>query len=61
MTKLRRLVREYMEDMLNEVPQATMTDLAEAAAIGVCRDQWLDDETHWVWELAQQVKEQKNA
>jgi len=31
------------------------TSLAEAAAHAVDHDEWLDDEQHWVWELAIQV------
>ena len=31
------------------------TSLAEAAAHAVDHDEWLDDEQHWVWELAIRV------
>ena len=35
----------------------TCTELAEEAAIYFDHDKWLDDETHWIWELAFEVVE----
>lgn len=40
-----------------ELPE-TATHLAEAAAIEIGHDYWLDDETHWIWEMALQKYEE---
>lgn len=40
----------YMQLHFNE--HRTATQLAEATAIALGHDEWLDDETHWIWDLA---------
>ena len=45
-------VRRAMFNHLACDPDATATSLAEAAAITLGHDEWLDDETHWIWDLA---------
>ena len=32
--------------------RVTATELAEMAASALDHPEWLDDETHWVWEIA---------
>jgi predicted nucleic acid-binding Zn-ribbon protein len=46
-------VRRWMED--HEDGAETATHLAERAAYAFDRDRWLDDETHWVWDIAAEV------
>jgi hypothetical protein len=38
-------------------PDATATTLAESAANTLGHDEWLDDETHWIWDLALEIGE----
>lgn len=37
-----------------------MTNLAEHCAIHLNHDEWLDDETHWIWDVAYQVEKENN-
>jgi len=43
---------KIMDEYLADNPALQATQLAEYAAWGVDHDEWLDDEIHWVWELA---------
>lgn len=43
-------VKEYMVRESDYVDSATQ--LAENVAHEFGQDEWLDDETHWVWEMA---------
>lgn len=52
-------VRRFMRALLNDPASeawdegaVNYTALAEAAAIRFHHDDWLDDETHWVWQTA---------
>ena len=46
-------LRDYTNaDFWNEFGDVRCTQLAEAAAITFDHPEWLDDETHWVWDLA---------
>jgi hypothetical protein len=44
--------RRAMFNHLACAPDATATSLAEAAAITLGHDEWLDDPDHWIWVLA---------
>lgn len=46
----RQQVFQWMNTHYDEYP--TATELAEAAASMFNREDWLDDETHWVWDYA---------
>ena len=35
-----------------DYPQMDATQLATLTALELGHDEWLDDETHWIWELA---------
>jgi hypothetical protein len=57
-TWMRKMVSDYVDPKTDEV---NMTDLAEAAADEFNAKElggWLDDEGHWVWDLAQQVSDE---
>jgi hypothetical protein len=47
---MRLLVRDDKQSYVGN-----MTKLAEDAAHEMCHDDWLDDETHEIWELAELV------
>ena len=50
----KKLAARIMDHIcLSELPE-TATHLAEATAIDMCHDYWLDDPDHWIWELALQ-------
>jgi len=49
-THLQDSVQQWMEYHYDEY--GTATELAENAAWEFDKDYWLDDETHWVWDLA---------
>ena len=52
---MKKMVEDYVDPKTGEV---NMTELAEAAASEFDKKDlggWLDDETHWVWDLAQNV------
>lgn len=52
-------VRRWMNAIAKECE--TMTELVEAANIALdLPSAWLDDETHWIWEIAYQTMEVKN-
>jgi hypothetical protein len=53
--------RAIMRDYLAENPYATATHLAEEAAINLDHDEWLDIETHWIWDLALEEWDQHDA
>ena len=49
-------LRDYSnQEFWNEYGEVNCTKLAEEAALVFDRLDWLDDETHWVWELAVDV------
>lgn len=52
-THARRLMRQAILDD----PALHLTALAELTANALGHDDWLDDEGHWIWELALQVAE----
>ena len=41
-----------MSACLIETPRMQATTLAEQAASDMDHDEWLDEETHWIWDLA---------
>lgn len=45
-------IEQAMEDEYNQSSSINPTVLAENTAIAVGHDEWLDDETHPIWELA---------
>ena len=47
---LRRMVRRFMTNWGHEYDGPTA--LSEAAACDCDHDEWLDDETHWIWDFA---------
>jgi len=58
-TDLQRKVRSFMATEAQELlalpfndSERNATHLAENAAVEFDHDEWLDDETHWVWEFA---------
>jgi len=50
MSPLKRQARDYMQAEARNCE--TATQLAENTAWHFDHDEWLDDELHWVWELA---------
>jgi len=60
--KVRGFIRGVLLDGDSEVwehKEVNLTKLAEAGAHFADRDEWLDDETHWIWEVA--LEEAENA
>ena len=55
---LRAAARRAMFNHLTCDPDATATTLAESAANTLGHDEWLDDETHWIWDLAIEIGDQ---
>jgi len=43
------------EEVFSQADEANPTGLAELIAHELDHDEWLDDETHWVWEVAMDV------
>ena len=39
-------------DYYDEFLDKDYTKIAEDCAIAMDHDEWLDDETHWIWDLA---------
>lgn len=55
----RVVIRQWMRAMAHEYE--TATKLAEAAATELgLPDEWLDDETHWIWDLAINAMDERN-
>ena len=54
--KLLSRAESLMRHHLAKNPDATMTELAEDAAIELGQDEWLDDADHRVWEIAMEVR-----
>ena len=57
MENLKSKVKKYMKSVLSDYydPQLldiNLTRLAEGTADHFNHDEWLDDESHWVWDLA---------
>lgn len=52
MTDLRNEAVVWMSQMLTDNPHLTATALAEGVATALDHDSWLDDESHWIWDLA---------
>ena len=55
-------VRRYLCDAVSEQlddhgGEVNCTQLAEYAANAFDKDHWLDDETHWIWEVAAAIAE----
>ena len=57
---LRERAYQAMEWHLADDPHATLTELAENAAVYCDHDEWLDDSSHWVWEMAIQAYERNH-
>lgn len=51
-TIIERRARDIMRMELLDDPDLSFTELAERTAIEMGHDEWLDDETNWIWELA---------
>ena len=49
--------RRLMRQAILDDPALHLTALAELTANALGHDDWLDDEGHWIWELALQVAE----
>jgi len=43
---------EFNRDNYIDMGSVNLTKLAEGAAHAFDHDEWLDDETHWVWDVA---------
>ena len=41
----------------NDFGMLDMTKMAETTAHEMGKDEWLDDETHWIWDLAADFSE----
>lgn len=58
---VRNFMRNELYDLDSEVWESSgevnYTRLAEEAAHYFDHDEWLDDETHWIWDLALQEGE----
>jgi hypothetical protein len=48
----KRAASRAMDGNLVNDPDINPTVLAENAAHALEHDEWLDDETHWIWELS---------
>jgi hypothetical protein len=49
---IQRFALGLMHEHHGRVPTATCTELAEATAIYLDHEEWLDDPDHWIWDLA---------
>lgn len=63
MNKQQQQVKRYMRQTWRdhrerETGEVIATPLAEDAAWTFGHNEWLDDETHWVWDLAVEVAEE---
>lgn len=45
-------IKTHMQVLLAEDPSMNSTQLAESTAWDFNHDEWLDDETHEVWDIA---------
>ena len=55
--QLEAQARRLMRQALLEDPDSTATGLAEFTADALGYADWLDDEGHWIWDLAVEVFE----
>lgn len=51
--EIRKYTSEY--DLWESVDEVNCTKLTEHAALHFDHLEWLDDETHWVWDLATDI------
>lgn len=51
------MIRNYRDCIDNTCNEVNMTQLAENAAHHFDHDEWLDIETHWVWDLAFRISQ----
>jgi len=56
-TTIRAVARSLTRAFLEDNPDATMTEMAEYAALSCSHPEWLDDPEHFIWDLALEVKE----
>jgi hypothetical protein len=47
--------RQFAQFEIEDDPTLSMTGLAELIARRFDADDWLDDETHWVWDIAAEL------
>lgn len=40
-----------------EIPGISLTAMAEEIALELDHDEWLDDETHWIWDIVVDIEE----
>ena len=52
----RNWMKRNVECFLDDCNEVNCTGLAETAAHEADCDHWLDDETHWIWDLAVEVE-----
>jgi len=57
--KAKALVLRELRD-LGDDEEANATQLAENVAHEMDHDEWLDDETHWIWDVAMDAATQWN-
>jgi len=55
---MRQELTDYSHPDLWEGGEVNYTRLAENAAWHFDHDEWLDDETHWVWDVALEAGEE---
>ena len=54
---LKTQARRFMRQAILDDPDSTATGLAEWTADALGYADWLDDEGHWIWEVAVEVFE----
>ena len=54
-----RDIKRYLQTRISLYPDLTATQIAEDAAHYFYHDEWLDDETNWIWDLAAEAKEKQ--
>lgn len=55
---IQRFALFIMQGHVQRIPEATCTELAEATAIYLDHEDWLDDPEHWIWDMAFQLHEE---
>lgn len=56
---IRKKVRKHMFELMRKTNEFTATTLVEQTARDLNYDEWLDDDTHFVWDIAVDVVEKK--
>ena len=49
-----------LQTYTNSIGEINLTTLAENTALNFDHEEWLSDDTHWVWDLAIEVTEEYN-